>query len=249
METACRPADIPVRALYERNQLPALTGGPLRPGGLTLTGELLRFAAPAPGTEALDIGCGPGHSLALMAGTYQLIPHGLDSSSAMLALAALAAPEAILTQGSATALPYPDHRFRLVSCECVLSLTGDMGRALQEMYRVLAPGGRLILTDLYCRNPHQQPLPAEIVSCASHARPLTVITEGLNRAGFSLLTLRDRTDLLRQLAGQIIFTHGSLEAFWRLFMAEEAARRTSCALAAARLGYYALVAEKGVEHE
>ena len=77
---------------------------------------------------------------------------------------------------------------------------------------------------------------------------VTAITDALTRTGYSLPLVRDRSDLLKQLAGQIIFSCGSLEQFWSLFMDPDNARRTACTLAGARLGYYALVAVKGEHH-
>ena len=82
-------------------------------------------------------------------------------------------------------------------------------------------------------------------SCITHARSLATIEKGLYIAGFTFYLLQDSSELLKLLAGQIIFSYGSLEKFWQLFMGTEAARRTCCALAAAPLGYYGLIAEKG----
>lgn len=234
--------------LYEQNELHALTNGTLRPGGKELTLELLSFCNFARGAAVLDIGCGPGHSLELLANHFGLRPTGVDPSPAMLAKAAQQAPMAELLQGSATALPCADSSFDGVLCECVLSLTEDMGRSLREMHRVLKPEGKLILTDICCKQLSLQARLPELKSCISRALPLEMITDGLIRAGFSLTLLRDRTDLLKQLAGQIIFSYGSLEKFWALFMDSQAAQRTSCALATAPLGYYVLVAEKGGLH-
>lgn len=166
----------------------------------------------------------------------------------MLVKAACQAPTASLRQGTATALPCADASFDGLLCECVLSLSEDMDASLNEMHRVLKPGGRLMLTDIYCKQLSLQARLPELKSCISRALPLETITDGLIRADFSLTLLRDRTDLLKQLAGQIIFSYGSLEKFWALFMDSEAAHRTSCALATAPLGYYVLVAEKGGLH-
>ena len=105
-----------------------------------------------------------------------------------------------------------------------------------------------MLTDIYCKRLSPKALLPELKSCISRALPLETITEGLIRAGFSLLLLQDRSELLKQLAGQIIFSYGSLEQFWSLFMDGEAAHRTHCALSTAPLGYYALIAEKGGLH-
>ena len=234
--------------LYQQDALHALTGGTLRPGGTELTLELLHFCRFAPGSCLLDIGCGPGHSLEMMAGHFGLRATGLDPSPAMLAKAGQQAPMAKLLQGTATSLPCADQSFDGVLCECVLSLTEDMDKSLSEMHRVLKPEGKLILTDIYCKRLSLQARLPELRSCISRALPLETITESLLRAGFSLTLLRDRSDLLKQLAGQIIFSYGSLEKFWSLFMDSEAAHRTSCALATAPLGYYVLIAEKGGLH-
>ena len=234
--------------LYEQDELHAVTGGTLRPGGKELTRELLDFCRFAPGSAVLDIGCGPGHSLEMMARNFGLRPTGIDPSPSMLARAGQQAPMAELLEGTASALPCADGLFDGVLCECVLSLTEDMDASLREMHRVLQPEGKLILTDIYCKQLSLQARLPELKSCISRALPLEQITDGLIRAGFSLTLLRDRSDLLKQLAGQIIFSYGSLEKFWGLFMDSEAAQRTSCALASAPLGYYVLVAEKGGLH-
>ncbi len=234
--------------LYEQDELHALTGGTLRPGGKELTRELLGFCQFARGAAVLDIGCGPGHSLEMLAREFDLRPAGVDPSHSMLAKAGQQAPMAELMQGSASALPCTDGSFDGVLCECVLSLSEDMETSLREMHRVLKPEGKLILTDIYCKQLSIQARLPELKSCISRALPLENITDGLIRAGFSLTLLRDRSDLLKQLAGQIIFSYGSLEKFWALFMDKEAAHRTTCALATAPLGYYVLVAEKGGLH-
>ncbi len=249
MQTNCLfRTNTPV-TLYEEDELQALTGGTLRPGGKELTRELLAFCGFAPGSAVLDIGCGPGHSLELMAQDFGLRPTGIDPSAAMLAKAHQQAPTAELRQSTAASLPCADESFAGVLCECVLSLTEDMDRSLEEMHRVLQPEGRLMLTDIYCKQLSLQARLPELKSCITRALPLETITEGLIRAGFSLILLRDRSELLKQLAGQIIFSYGSLEKFWGLFMDDEAAQRTSCALATAPLGYYVLVAEKGGLHD
>ncbi len=247
MDPACRCIDTNPVPLYEQEALHELTGGALRPGGLALTRELLAGCGFLPGAVVLDVGCGPGHSLALMAREFGLRPAGLDPSPVMLAKARRKAPEAELHQGSAMAIPCDPICFDGVLCECVLSLTDDPALGLAEMHRVLKPGGRLLLTDLYCRQPvHKVRVPG-LKSCLNGALPLDIIIGALIRASFTLVQVRDRSDLLRQLAGQIIFTYGSLEHFWGLFMDRASARRTSCALATAPLGYYALIAESGYE--
>ena len=195
----------------------------------------------------LDVGCGPGHSLAVLADEFGLEVSGVDPSAAMLARAARRVPQATLARGRVEGLPYADGSFDILLCECVLSLGEDEQRSLAEMDRVLRPGGLLLLTDIYSRDGGRAPQLA-VTTCLSRALPLTAITDTLARTGYSLPLVRDRSDLLKQLAGQIIFSCGSLEQFWSLFMDPDNARRTACTLAGARLGYYALVAVKGAHH-
>jgi arsenite methyltransferase len=244
METLCPDSPV-LRSLYEQEELSLVTGGALRPGGLALTSELITSCRVAPGAAVLDVGCGPGHTMALLASGFGLRPTGLDPSGLMLARAARLLPAASLLQGVATAIPCGQHSFDMVITECVLSLTGDLEQSFREIYRVLRPAGRLIVTDIYCKGPEAGPALPNLKSCISQARPLASIEQALDTAGFIRHTLRDRSDLLRQLAGEIIFRYGSLERFWQQFMGAEAARRTCCSLAAVPLGYYVLIAQKG----
>lgn len=241
------PYPAPV-TLYEQEELQEITGGCLRPGGLALTTELLDLTGLAPNSRVLDIGCGPGYSLKLMAEVFALLPTGLDPSPAMCKQARRNAPGVTLLEAQATAIPCPAGNFAGILCECVLSLTGNMAKSLKEMHRVLQPGGILILTDIFCRQAGWRPNLPELKSCVSQAAPLALILNALQQTGFIVRLLQDRTDLLKQLAGQIIFAHGSLTQFWQLFMDAEAAHRTSCALATAPLGYYTLIARKGEDH-
>jgi ubiquinone/menaquinone biosynthesis C-methylase UbiE len=232
-------------ALYEQEELFQVTGGALRPGGLTLTIELLACRRPVSGSAILNVGCGPGYTAALLATNFGLRPTGLDPSTILLVKAVRQAPAAAFIQGVATAIPCRSQSFETVIAECVLSLTGDIEQILREMYRVLKPGGVLFLSDIYRKQVGPKPELSDLKSCITQARSLATIGKGLYIAGFTLYLLQDRSEQLKQLAGQIIFSYGSLEKFWQLFLGREVARQTCCALAAAPLGYYALIAEKG----
>jgi arsenite methyltransferase len=58
-----------------------------------------------------------------------------------------------LVRGRAARLPFRHRSLAAVICECVLSLVADPVAAWREWARVLAPGGFLILADLYLRAP------------------------------------------------------------------------------------------------
>ncbi len=251
MEAMNSPRPSQVTTLYEQDELSQITGGTLRPGGIALTNEIVSYCKPTAGSTILDVGCGPGHTVAMLASVFGLQPTGLDPSAAMLATAAerlSTAPNVTFLQGEATDIPCASQSFAMVISECVLSLTGDIGKSLQEMHRVLRQGGTLILTDIYRKQAKLKADLPNLQSCISHALPIETIEDQVCQAGFALHILRDRSDLLKQLAGQIIFSYGSLEKFWQLFMGAEAAHKTNCALATAPLGYYVLIAHKSTQN-
>ncbi len=102
-------------------------------------------AAIRPGQKVLDVACGTG-VLAREAAS-RAAPGGevcgLDRNEGMLAVARREAPGIAWRQGLAEALPYDARRFDAVISQFGLMFFDDRRRALQEMLRVLRPGGRL----------------------------------------------------------------------------------------------------------
>ncbi|GAC56947.1 menaquinone biosynthesis methyltransferase MenH [Gordonia hirsuta DSM 44140 = NBRC 16056] len=97
----------------------------------------------------LDVACGPGNYAADAAagltgdGCYV----GLDFSQAMLAQADRSnrVERATFVRGDAHHLPFRSGSFDTVTCLAALYLIPDPLSAIDEMVRVLAPGGELIL--------------------------------------------------------------------------------------------------------
>jgi SAM-dependent methyltransferase len=106
---------------------------------------LAEVAAGAGGRiDALDCGCGTGHNLGLLRRYGRA--WGIDLTWSGLALAH-ARGERRIAQASAASLPFPDARFDLVtSFDVIYALPDDVERAaVAEMFRVLRPGGALLL--------------------------------------------------------------------------------------------------------
>ncbi|MBU0908658.1 MAG: class I SAM-dependent methyltransferase [Proteobacteria bacterium] len=232
--------------LCEQQELQQITGDTLRPGGIALTRRAMEFCNLPARSTILDVGCGYGQTMALLASQFGLAPTGLDPSSSMLWKAASLCPDMPLLLAEADAIPVQNDFFDAIISECVLSLTGNMQASLQEMWRVLAPGGKLVLTDIYVRKatPLPDAHPAEIRSCLHGAVPLETLEIYLKSAGFTIHLFEDHTAMLRQLAGQIIFSYGSLAAFWQLFLGADKAAFTCSSLATAKPGYCLLIAAK-----
>jgi ubiquinone/menaquinone biosynthesis C-methylase UbiE len=107
-----------------------------------------RIAGGASG-DVLEIGVGTGLNLPAYPASASL--HGIDPSEPALAVASRRAGRlgrpAILVQGDAAALPYPDRSFDVVVGTFVLCSVGDVGATLAEARRVLRDGGTVRLLE------------------------------------------------------------------------------------------------------
>jgi SAM-dependent methyltransferase len=100
-----------------------------------------------PGQRVLDVACGTGvvaREVASRVGSAGYVA-GIDASPGMIAVARRLAPAVECREGTAESLPFPDQSFDAVVSQFALMFFGDRRRALQEMLRVLAPGGRLVV--------------------------------------------------------------------------------------------------------
>jgi SAM-dependent methyltransferase len=136
---------------YERVWRPVAGRLLMGAGGPDMRGEL-RFAleglALTGDARVLDVGCGPGNftrRFALAAPDGVVV--GLDASRTMLARAVseTRAENVTYVLGDACALPFRDAVFDAVCCFAALYLIEDPMRALDEIARVLAPGGSVAI--------------------------------------------------------------------------------------------------------
>jgi SAM-dependent methyltransferase len=114
------------------------------PPGVTAVHELLAREADLAGARVLDVGCGTGSNLRLLAESFGCRVAGVDSSEAMLAEARRKLPDADLRHGVAEALPFGDESFDAVWMSLVVHLL-ERPRAFTEARRVVVGGGRLIV--------------------------------------------------------------------------------------------------------
>ena len=103
-----------------------------------------------PDDELLDVGCGSGAFLARHARHVHRVA-GIDLSDLQIELARrnlgdrITAGTADIVHGDAAALPWPDDTFTVVTSMETFAGFPDPEQVLAEMYRVLRPGGRVVL--------------------------------------------------------------------------------------------------------
>jgi SAM-dependent methyltransferase len=104
----------------------------------------LRHVDVKPGDLVLDVGCGVGVFLKLVAGRG-VKAYGLDASEALIDLARERVPAADLRIGDMESLPYEDGSFDLVTGFNSFFFANDMVAALREAGRVAKPGAPVVL--------------------------------------------------------------------------------------------------------
>lgn len=113
--------------------------------------EKIEFAKPQPADLALDVACGPGELVLGLAPRVRFA-RGIDITYEMLHQAREFQLErkilnACFERGEAEQLPYPDHSFDLISCQCSFHHMLKPELVLKEMARVMKPAGRMMVID------------------------------------------------------------------------------------------------------
>jgi SAM-dependent methyltransferase len=203
-----------VPQIYERYWRPALgrvakgISGPGMAEEIRIARLLLGLS---PGDRVLDIASGPGNfsrAFAAAVGESGLVV-GLDASRTMLERGAAdlrrsGLSNLSLVRGDATALPFVDDSFDGVCCFAALHLFADPFAGLDEMTRVLAPGGRIaLMTSVQRQLGPRGPL-----------KPLSERISGMRVFGQREIVdaLRERgfADLHQRLSGLVQFVGGRL---------------------------------------
>ncbi|MEV6138624.1 methyltransferase domain-containing protein [Nocardia sp. NPDC051990] len=132
----------------------------------SLNARLVELTGTAPGEHAVDIGCGPGQLVRALADRVgpggRVI--GIDPSQEMIDYATGrigASSNCRLEVGAAQSLTLPDASVDVVTSTFVMHHIPQTQRtaALEQMFRVLRPGGRLLLADTH---PTGKVLPAAV---------------------------------------------------------------------------------------
>jgi arsenite methyltransferase len=162
-------------------------------------GNPTALAQLSPGEVVLDLGSGGGIDVLLSA--KRVGPtgraYGLDMTDAMLALAEsnrvkAGVDNAVFLKGEIEAIPLPDSTVDVIISNCVVNLSADKRRVLNEAFRVLKPGGRLAISDVVVRGrmPPAVRRSMELwVGCIAGALEVNELDALLRDAGFEDISI------------------------------------------------------------
>jgi ubiquinone/menaquinone biosynthesis C-methylase UbiE len=172
--------------------------------------DLLVRSGAQPGDEVLDIGCGTGYFSRRAARVVAPDGHvvGIDPSRPVIDYATRVAPATCTFQTArAEALPYPDASFDLVISSLAFHHLPPVERptALRESYRVLRPGGQLLVADFRRRPLHNRIADSFIGALAGHTtphNPIDQLASLIAQAGFQVTGSGDHWPSLHYVQAQ-----------------------------------------------
>lgn len=231
----------------------------MRPGEFAITDKGIELAGLKKGDKILDIGCGEGDTVAHF-NELGMEAEGIDMSLKAITAAKEKYHGINVKLGDGEFLDdYTSYTFDGITMECVLSLINIPDEALHEAYCVLKKGGKLIISDLYYKDP--DPMMMKAVKMEAKRLAMKPRKEGgceenptrfvdfkvkgaffegplkaqLEEIGYKILAFEDRSADLDNYAAQILMDGGKLEDL--CCDADFSDKKN-------KLGYFLLVAQK-----
>jgi SAM-dependent methyltransferase len=183
--------------LYDESQISALPEEALKAslgcGNPTALAEL------RPGETVLDLGSGGGIDVLLSARRVgpEGKAYGLDMTDEMLGLARenqrkAGVQNVEFLKGEIENIPLPENAVDVVISNCVINLSADKNRVLQEAFRVLRPGGRFAVSDVVVRGPVPDDIRKNVelwIGCIAGAMDESEYSAKLAAAGFEAIEI------------------------------------------------------------
>ena len=197
--------------LYESDAARLLLGDSFHPGGAKLTEHLGQTLNLTPRSRVLDVAAGKGTSAFHLARQFRCEVVGIDYGRKSMDEAAQAAKEMGLHErvsfhrADAELLPFADHSFDAVICECAFCTFPNKPAAANEFARVLRVGGRVGLSDLTRNGVLGPDLDGLLswVACIADAQPAATYAELLSTSGLKVSVIEEHDAALREFVEQV----------------------------------------------
>ncbi|MEM3601641.1 MAG: methyltransferase domain-containing protein, partial [Candidatus Bathyarchaeia archaeon] len=160
------------------------------PGGIELTEKIAEKIGSQQGLEILDVASGAGSTAYYLVTNFSWRVVGVDLSLKMVKYAStwtrmLDLHEVSFIAGDSESLPFKDNTFDAAISECSLCLFPDKLKVLKEMGRVIKPGAKIVISDVFLK----KTLPNETngfllyTDCISGAETLENYMDKFRKAG------------------------------------------------------------------
>jgi SAM-dependent methyltransferase len=179
-------------AAYGVDLVSLFLGESYHPGGADLTRRVAGLLGLRAGERVLDVASGIGTTALLLAAECHVDVVGVDLGANQVSRATEHAAVAGLASrarfeiGDAEGLPFNDGTFDVALCECAFCTFPDKPTAASELARVVRPGGRIGISDVWLDPGSLEPQLAGLagrVACIADARPIPEVAALLGAVG------------------------------------------------------------------
>ena len=177
----------------------------LRAALKNMNAQLAQFADVQPGWHVLDAGCGVGGSSIFLAGKYNCRTTGITLSEKQAATATQnaaisgVADRSAFQQANYLQTDFPDNHFDLVWGMESVCYAHDKYDFLKEAFRILKPGGRVVIADFFHNDVRKGTADWQILDkwtktwAIKEYAGVSGFEDDLKRAGFTALRKKDTT--------------------------------------------------------
>jgi ubiquinone/menaquinone biosynthesis C-methylase UbiE len=167
-------------------------------------GGAINYAKPQAGECCLDLGSGRGTDVIRMAesvGTEGFV-YGVDISDGMLETAAsharkLGISNVSFIRSDLEKIEIPSNIADLVISNCTINHAGNKLAVWKEIYRILKPGGRFVVSDIYALEPVPDSYrndPVAVSECWAGASTREEYMSTLDNAGFQNVSVHEESE-------------------------------------------------------
>jgi len=167
-------------------------------------GGAIDHAKPLIGEVCVDLGSGRGADVFRMADAVGPTGHvyGIDTAEGMLnrartQAAALGVENATFVQSELESLKLPDRGVDLVLSNCTINHAWDKAKVWSEVFRILKPGGRFVVSDIYATEEVPERYrddPKAVAECWAGAVERHTTFEMLEATGFHKIELLEESE-------------------------------------------------------